>query len=161
MAFYAMADCRLISGNPAILLNSKYNVPVFLNWDNAVYNRSGSLQDFLWEEPRSPKWEELSLRAFLFNVNSKTSEYGVRFSSPVSVVECDFAITMFVHKIDRDGDIEGVIVIHDASGQNEYAAIRFKSDDADDDDYSGFTDQMESIGSSFGDLCKRSFRYLY
>lgn len=60
IAFPIFAGTKLISGDLSNLPWAKA-IPVFVNWDNAVYGKSGGLADFLSTSIRDDNWKRFPL----------------------------------------------------------------------------------------------------
>lgn len=152
-----LAGTKMVFGTIDQLKGEK-NIPVTLNWKEAVYAKGGNLDDFLLKAERSDNWESQSLAYFLREVNDKVGEYGVRLVSVDKGDNSKFRIEIVPHAISKGGDITGEILLLPAEGNYPIASISFSSDESDDDDKIAFRDQLESIGESFGKLLKKQIK---
>ena len=150
----AFAGTKVVFGSIDELKGEK-NIPVYLNWKEAVYANYGSLEDFLLKAPRNDNWESQSLAYFIGEVNDKVGEYGIRVVAPDKGDNAKYRIEIQPQTISKGGDIKGEILILPAEGNDPVASIAFSSDDSDDNDKIAFRDQLKSIGSSFGKLLKK------
>lgn len=148
------ADVDLESGNLAAICH-KGRIAVTSDWSKAVYRRSGTLEDFLHLRSRSKKWEEVSLRAFCREAGEFTAPYGVRFVVASEAENPKVSCKFIVLKISKGGDIEGIMELRDTESGDLLATLEFSSDEADDDEYTAFEEQFETIGESFGKVCRK------
>lgn len=157
IAFPIIAGTKLISGDLSKLPGAKA-IPVFVNWDNAVYGNSGALADFLSTSIRDDNWEKVSLDYLLTRTNAQTVEYGVRLTSSQDTTSYKYKMEILVQSISKDGTIQGIINIISIDPSETIASIEFKSDDADNNDKIAFRDQFKSLGKSLGKLMTSQFK---
>ena len=139
-------------------LKGEKNIPVTLNWEEAVYAKVGDLEDFLLKAERSDNWESQSLAYFLRKVNDKVGEYGIRVVSADKGDNSNFRIEIVPQTISKGSDITGEILLLPAEGNEPIASISFSSEERDDNDKIAFRDQLQSIGESFGKLLKKQIK---
>lgn len=152
----AMADTKLISGSVEPLIGER-NVPIAVRFDNAVYEKCGTVEDFLAKAPRRSDWNKASLSYMLYALNDKTGEYGTTFVGE-DKASSKYYVVLEVNSIKKNGAIKGQILIKQLTNQKPLATFSFSSDDEDDDDEVAFRDQYQSIGKSFGKLLKSEFK---
>lgn len=157
LSFPAFAGTKIVFGSIDQLKGEK-NIPVILNWKEAVYAKGGNVEDFLLKDDRNEDWESLSLNYFLREVNDKVGEYGVRVVAPNKGDNSKFRIEIVTQTISKGGDITGEILVLPAEGNDPIASISFSSDESDDNDKIAFRDQLQSIGESFGKLLKKQIK---
>lgn len=157
LSFPAFAGTKIVFGSIDQLKGEK-NIPVILNWKEAVYAKGGNVEDFLLKADRNEDWESQSLNYFLREVNDKVGEYGVRVVAPSKGDNSKFRIEIVTQTISKEGDITGEILILPAEGDDPIASISFSSDESDDNDKIAFRDQLQSIGESFGKLLKKQIK---
>lgn len=157
LSFPAFSGTKMVFGTIDQLKGEK-NIPVTINWKEAVYAKGGDLEDFLLKTERNDNWESQSLAYFLREVNDKVGEYGVRVVSADKGENSKFRIEIVPQTISKGGDITGEILLLPAEGNDPIASISFSSDDSDDNDKIAFRDQLQSIGESFGKLVKKQIK---
>lgn len=163
MAMLAVFSLPVFAGTKMVFgtidqLKGEKNIPVTLNWKEAVYAKGGDLDDFLLKAERNENWESQSLSYFLREVNDKVGEYGIRVVSADKGDNPKFRIEIVTQTISKGGDITGEILLLPAEGNDPIASISFSSDESDDNDKIAFRDQLESIGESFGKLLKKQIK---
>lgn len=151
------AGTKLISGDLGVLYGSK-EIPVVLNWDNAVFNKNGKLDDFLKKAYRSSSWESQSLEYFIKEVNKKIGKYGSHVVQETNTIDSNYIIVIEVKTITKGGDIKGNIWVRNISNSTEMANVEFSSDESDNDDEIAFRDQLENIGENFGKQLEKSLK---
>lgn len=156
-SFPAFAKIKIVFGTIDQLKGEK-NIPVILNWKEAVYAKGGSLDDFLLKAIRNDDWESESLSYFISEVNEKVGEYGVRVVAPEKADNTKYRIEIVTQTISKEGDITGEILILPADGDDPIASISFSSDESDDNDKIAFRDQFQSIGENFGKLLEKEIK---
>lgn len=157
LSFPAFAGTKMVFGTIDQLKGEK-NIPVILNWKEAVYAKGGDLDDFLLKAERNNDWESQSLSYFIREVNEKVGEYGVRVVAPEKADNAKYRIEIVTQTISKGGDITGEILLLPAEGNDPIASISFSSDESDDNDKIAFRDQLQSIGESFGKLLKKQIK---
>lgn len=157
LSFPVFAGTKMVFGTIGQLKGEK-NIPVILNWKEAVYAKGGELDDFLLKAERNDEWESQSLSYFLREVNEKVGEYGVRLVAPEKGDNAKYRIEIVTQTISKGGDITGEILLLPAEGNDPIASISFSSDESDDNDKIAFRDQLQSIGESFGKLLKKQIK---
>lgn len=150
------AGTKLVSGDLTELIGAKA-VPVYINWDNAIYEKYGDLADFLSTAIRDDDWEKISLEYLLTRADAQIVEYGVRLTSPQDTTNYRYRMDIIVQSISKNGTIQGTINITSVGCPNPIAIIEFKSDDADNNDKIAFRDQFKSLGKSLGKLLTEQF----
>lgn len=155
-AFPIFAGTKLVSGNLSELIGAKA-IPVYVNWNDAVYESVGNLADFLSTAIRDDDWEKVSLEYLLTRADAQTVEYGVRLTSPQDTTSYKYKMDIIVQTISKNGTIQGVINVTSVDCSNPVAVIEFKSDDADNNDKIAFRDQFKSLGKSLGKLLTEQF----
>lgn len=156
-AIPAFAGTKLVTGSLADLKGQK-SVPFMVNWDGAVYSKSGTLVDFLDKAVRNNDWEESSLSYLFQKVNSRTGEYGIRLVDKDAKTDSEYYFEMVVENISKGGDIKGEIQLKKKGQDEPVAVMTFTSDDADDDDKIAFRDQFKSIGESLGKIIVKQIK---
>lgn len=157
LSLSAFAGTKIVFGSLGQLKGER-NIPVSLNWQEAVYAKGGTLEDFLDRAERNENWESQSLSYFLREVNDRAGESGVSVVAPEKGDNSKFRIEIMPQTISKSGDIAGEILILPADGNDPVASISFTSDDSDDNDKIAFRDQLRSIGESFGKLLKKQIK---
>lgn len=158
IAIEAFGGCKVVSGDVQALKNVGY-IEVVCDWSNAVYNKTGTLQDFLWESGRSANWEEVCIKTFANESSSFTVDKGIRFVSQKDARNAEYILIIVTDSISSGGDIKGNIIITPHFPKyNDQIVISFSSDDADEDDKIVFGDQFESIGKSLGKLLLKKIK---
>lgn len=152
------AGCKLVSGNVMALRNAGH-IEVTCDWNNAAFKKGGKLQDFLWLSARSTKWEEVCIKEFANEASSYASEVGIRFVPVSEAKNAKFKLSIVTYSISGGGDIKGNLVITPiGETQGSPITISFSSDEADDDDYTAFGEQFESIGKALGKLLAKQIK---
>lgn len=154
------AGTKLVTGSLEELKNAK-QIPVVLNWDNAVYAKAGTLTNFLDKAVRNNDWEKGSISYLFQKLNSKTSEYGIRFVEPTAAPDAEYSIEIIVTNISKGGDLKGEILFKKKGEAEPLALMAFISDDADDDDKIAFRDQFKTIGESLSKLFVKQLKQAY
>lgn len=157
MIMPALAGTKMVFGSISQLKGEK-NIPVSLNWEEAVYNNNGKLDDFLYKARRDESWESKSLAYFLEEANFRVDKYGTTFVSADKGSDSNFRIEILTHTIAKSGHIKGEILLYSADSKEPVASVSFSSDDKDDDDKIAFRDQLKSIGESFGKLLDKQIK---
>ena len=157
LSFPVFAGTKMVFGT-IDQLKGEMNIPVILNWKEAVYAKGGDLDDFLLKAERNDEWESQSLSYFLREVNEKVGEYSVRLVAPEKGDNARYRIEIVTQTISKGGDITGEILLLPAEGNDPIASISFSSDESDDNDKIAFRDQLQSIGESFGKLLKKQIK---
>lgn len=156
LAMPCFAGTKMVTGSVSELVGAKV-VPVSINWNDAIYGKAGTLEDFLSTAERNSDWEKASLGYFLTRMNESIVEYGVRVSDSQSD-ESKYKLEIVVNSISKGGDIKGEIVVSAIGSTDPIAVIAFSSDDADSNDKIAFRDQFKSIGKSLGKLFVKDFK---
>lgn len=157
ISLIAGARVRLESGSLGCLAGSK-TVGMTFNWDQAVYEKAGNLDDFLHLHHRENNWEEVSFREMVQEFNPETLGYGLRMVYMENATDAPYYFVMVTRRIDDEGDIEGRIALRNTATEEVEAVLSFSSDDADDNDEYVFRDQFESIGESLGKLVAKHLK---
>ena len=156
----AIAGTKLVSGDLGVLYGTK-QVPVMLNWDNAIFGKNGTLDDFLSKAYRSETWESQSLGYFIKEVNKKITEYGTKVLSDNGENAGPYIIEITVNSISKGGDIKGYIYMKDIESNSNVATVEFSSDESDNDDEIAFRDQLENIGGNYGKMLEKALKKAY
>lgn len=154
------AGTKLISGDLGVLYGSK-EIPVVLNWDNAVYGKNGNLNDFLNKAYRDSKWESKSLDYFLNEANKKIGEYGSRLVEMGDASNYEYFIVINVNSISKGGDIKGTINLISVENHKIISCVEYSSDESDNDDEIAFRDQLGNIGENYGKILEKSLKKAY
>lgn len=157
MAIPAFAGIKILGGSFDGIKDQKI-VPVVLNWDNAVYGKGGTLQNFLDKAVRDKDWEGESLYYLMQKVNSKTSEYGLRLVPISQAEDAEYYFEIEIDTISKGGDIQGFIYLRKKGTNHHLFTMSFKSDDSDDDDKIAFRDQFSSIGSNLAKILTKALK---
>lgn len=157
LAAPCFAGTKMVTGSVSELIGAKV-VPVSINWNDAIYGKAGTLEDFLSTAERNSDWEKASLGYFLTRMNESIVEYGVRVAEDQSDAESKYKLEIVVNTISKGGDINGEIVVSAIGSSDPIAIIAFSSDDADNNDKIAFRDQFKSIGKSLGKLFVKEFK---
>jgi len=167
LTFLVAISCLPVFGGTKIIsgtlneLKDVHSLPFIVNWDNAVYEKAGNLNDFLDKAVRNTNWEDESLAYLFQKVNSKTGQYGIRFVGGNEAKEAEYRFEMIVTNISKSGHIKGDIRLINVSNNEAVAVLTFSSDDADDNDKIAFRDQFKSIGDSLGKLIEKTLKQMY
>lgn len=157
LALPVFAGTKTVFGSTA-LLDGEKNIPVTLDWKEAVYANGGDINDFLLRAPRDENWESKSLAYFLKEANEKVLEYGIRLVPADAGDNAKYRIVISPSSISKSGDIKGEILIMPVNGNDPLTSVAFSSDERDDDDKIAFRDQLENIGENFGKLIKKEIK---
>lgn len=157
LAFPIFAGTKLISGSFLEIRNER-NIPVVLDWSDAVYGKSGNLDDFINKAKREVNWEEASLSYFIREFNKRTGEYGVSVAPVEEAADCPYVIYIKTSTISKSGDIRGTILLIKEGTSTPLGIVEFSSDERDDDDAIAFKDQLENIGENFGKLVQKELK---
>ena len=157
LAIPCFAGTKMVTGSVSELIGAKV-MPVSINWNDAIYGKAGTLEDFLSTSQRNSDWEKASLEYFLTKMNASIVEYGVRVSDDQNAADAKYKMEIVVNSISKGGDIKGEIVVSPIGSSEPVAIIAFSSDDADSNDKIAFRDQFKSIGSSLGKLFVKEFK---
>ena len=152
-AFFAIpsfAGVKLVSGSVDALSGEK-NIQVTLNWEKAVYDKWGTLTNFLDLAVRNKTWESASTGYFCQQATLKTAKLGLRFAeSKENEVTTNYYFEIVTTTINKDGSIAGELLLKKKGESEPIAVFSFKSDDEDKTDKITFRDQFSSIGKSLG-----------
>ena len=157
LAIPMFAGTKLISGSFLEMRNER-NIPVVLDWSDAVYGKSGNLDDFINKATREANWEEASLAYFIKEFNKRTGEYGVSVTSIEEANSTQYTIFIKTNSISKGGDIKGTILLMKDGESMPLGIVEFSSDESDDDDKIAFRDQLENIGENFGKLVQKELK---
>jgi len=157
LALPAFAGTKIVTGSLSDLKGAR-TVPFIVNWNNAVYSKTGTLVDFLDKAIRNNDWEAESLNYLFQKVNSRTGEYGIRIVDKDTQNDTEYYFEMVVETISKGGDIKGEIHLKKKGLDEPVAIMTFTSDDADDNDKIAFRDQFKTIGESLGKLIVRQIK---
>lgn len=157
VAVPAFCGTKLLTGDFSEILDVE-NIPVSIDWSNAVYKKGGTLDDFIKKAPRSKNWESESLAFFLREANERCAQYGTTLVEQSDANNAPYAIIIAVSKISGGGDIEGIIKLINVETNGELATVKFSSDESDDNDNIAFKDQLENVGENFGSILKKQLK---
>lgn len=160
MAMHAIAGIKIVDGSVDDVIIAK-KIAVAVNWDNAVYGKSGTLDDFLAKAERNDDWAEESMSYMLRKLNAQTGEYGVRFVGTARDAAAEYSVEIVVSHISKGGDLRGDILFRKKGERQPLAVMAFTTDDADDDDRITFRDQFKSIGDSLGKFFAKKLKAAY
>ena len=157
LAIPMFAGTKLISGSFLEMRNER-NIPVYLDWSDAVYGKSGNLDDFINKATREANWEEASLAYFIKEFNKRAGEYGVSVANPEEATATQYSIIVKTYVISKGGDIKGTILLMKEGEKNPLGIVEFSSDESDDDDKIAFRDQLENVGENFGKIVQKELK---
>ncbi|MCM1449309.1 MAG: hypothetical protein NC082_03125 [Clostridiales bacterium] len=158
LAIPAFAGTKIVSGSLSELKGVK-TIPITVKWDNALYGKSGTLDDFLAKAERNKDWESESLDYLYRKTNYYTGEYGIRLVGDyTTLINSEYYFEMEVATISKGGEITGEILLKKKGQEEPVATIAYKSDDDDDDDKIAFRDQFKSIGENLGKLIVKQIK---
>lgn len=157
LALPMFAGTKLIFGSFLEMRNER-NIPVYLDWSEAVYGKSGNLDDFINKAARDANWEEVSLAYFIKEFNKKAGEYGVSVTTPEESTATQYYIVIKTHMISKGGDIKGTILLMKEGQNNPLGIVEFSSDESDDDDKIAFRDQLQNVGENFGKIVQKELK---
>lgn len=158
--FSSYAGTRIVKGTLDPIAEYK-RIPVVTNWTKAVYEKKGTIDNFLDLEYRDPDWDAKSLAHFIQPINKEIGKYGVRLVMDKAKADCPLYFEIITHEIDDEGDIKGYIHLRREGWDGSICVIQFSSDEADDDDQIAFADQFDSIGESLGATIRKALKTLY
>lgn len=147
----AFAGTKIVLGSLDEISEVK-EIPVVLNWKEAVYRKDGKLEDFIAKADRDNEWEAKSLEYLIQRANKKIGEYGLVLVASDEAPDSPLYFELITSDISKSGDIKGEILLKSRESDEPLAILAFSSDDSDSNDSITFRDQFKSIGNSLGKL---------